>query len=624
MPELASTLFASKNNASGELFSGIGASDLTITLKSGEGAEFPAALTGAATSAGTSSTLNSTGIQAAGVAIGDIIYNITDGSQAAVKTVSTNSITTTILRGGTGNTWDDTDVWSVNPFLVTLNSKDDDGNITAYEIAKIISRSSDILTVQTTIGRGYNGTSAQVWDADDAVELFVVSSHNEEMIKMQADILFYLDSLEELKADTTTVNALLDARNWKNAVRVATTGAGTLASDFENGDTIDGITLATDDRILIKDQADATENGIYTVNASGAPTRADDFNQGDEIAAAVVFSEEGTANADLMWTCTNDGTVNIGVDDITFVQFTGGLTKASQVEAEAGTNNTKYMTPLSVDQALKNNSGSFFTNVAKEAFTENDLLCLERLPTTAEASTLAVLGSAGAVEKRYMKIVGGSAAASTIDIYVSKTGSPVDNLELRIETESGGFPSGTLAHANATGSIAGGSVGRSLGLETITWDGAFSLDEGTTYMLVYQRSGAVNGSNYYNIGQSGSALAAFYRTGIYNGSSWSGTDSSVFHTDFGKGLLGAALMKADANRDFTTSPAGFALATVSAEEAITVKAAGVVPGFTDLIPATTYYMSNTAGEIQTSAGSTSVKVGKAISGTELLIVHPPL
>ena len=64
--------------------------------------------------------------------------------------------------------------------------------------------------------------------------------------------------------------------SWKNEVRVATTVAGTLASSFANGQAVDGITLATGDRILIKDQATQTENGIYTVNASGAPTRATD------------------------------------------------------------------------------------------------------------------------------------------------------------------------------------------------------------------------------------------------------------------------------------------------------------------------------------------------------------
>lgn len=63
-------------------------------------------------------------------------------------------------------------------------------------------------------------------------------------------------------------------------VRVATTANGTLSTAFENGDTVDGVVLATGDRILIRRQTTASENGIYVVNASGAPTRATDFDTG--------------------------------------------------------------------------------------------------------------------------------------------------------------------------------------------------------------------------------------------------------------------------------------------------------------------------------------------------------
>lgn len=109
---------------------------------------------------------------------------------------------------------------------------------------------------------------------------------------------------------TPTVSA------WKEPVRVATTVAGTLASSFENGDSIDGVTLATGDRILIKDQASATENGIYTVNASGAPTRATDADTGAELLGAVTFVSEGTANRDTVWGQTTNATISVGVSNI--------------------------------------------------------------------------------------------------------------------------------------------------------------------------------------------------------------------------------------------------------------------------------------------------------------------
>ena len=67
------------------------------------------------------------------------------------------------------------------------------------------------------------------------------------------------------------VDAQLQGLDVKNSVRVATTANGTLASAFANGQTVDGITLATNDRILLKNQSTGSENGIYTVNASGTP-----------------------------------------------------------------------------------------------------------------------------------------------------------------------------------------------------------------------------------------------------------------------------------------------------------------------------------------------------------------
>jgi hypothetical protein len=81
---------------------------------------------------------------------------------------------------------------------------------------------------------------------------------------------------------------------WKQPVRTATTAAGTLATSFENGDSVGGVTVATNDRILIKDQATSSENGIYFVNASGAPTRTNDADSYNELNGAAVIVSEGT------------------------------------------------------------------------------------------------------------------------------------------------------------------------------------------------------------------------------------------------------------------------------------------------------------------------------------------
>lgn len=126
------------------------------------------------------------------------------------------------------------------------------------------------------------------------------------------------------KAVKSYVDAKVAGLSWKQAVRVATTAAGTLASSFENGDSVDGVTLATGDRILIKNQAAPAENGIYVVAASGAPARASDADAGAELVNATVYVSEGTTNADTQWTCTTNAAITVGSTSLAFAQLTSG------------------------------------------------------------------------------------------------------------------------------------------------------------------------------------------------------------------------------------------------------------------------------------------------------------
>lgn len=125
-------------------------------------------------------------------------------------------------------------------------------------------------------------------------------------------------------ANKQYVDDTVAAISWKNEVRVATAAAGTLASSFADGSTVDGVVLVTGDRILIKDQASQQENGIYTVNASGAPTRATDADSAGELNGAAVFVTNGTANVGKRFVCNTTGAITVGSTSITFVQFDGG------------------------------------------------------------------------------------------------------------------------------------------------------------------------------------------------------------------------------------------------------------------------------------------------------------
>lgn len=122
----------------------------------------------------------------------------------------------------------------------------------------------------------------------------------------------------------TAVGAAVAGLSWKQAVRAATTANGTLATAFENGDLIDNVTLATGDRILVKNQAAPAENGIYVVAASGAPTRATDADSGAELVNATCYVSEGATLADTQWTCTTNATITVNSTSLAWAQLSTG------------------------------------------------------------------------------------------------------------------------------------------------------------------------------------------------------------------------------------------------------------------------------------------------------------
>ncbi|MFI6819282.1 hypothetical protein ACIBG7_43325 [Nonomuraea sp. NPDC050328] len=139
--------------------------------------------------------------------------------------------------------------------------------------------------------------------------------------------------------------------NWKQAVRAASTANATLASAYENGDVVDGVTLATGDRILIKNQTTASENGIYIVAASGAPARAADMPAGSDGKGVAVTVTSGTVNADKVYIQTAD-TATVGTDALAWSQLGGGGTAYvagdGLTESPAGTFNVNAGAGLEV------------------------------------------------------------------------------------------------------------------------------------------------------------------------------------------------------------------------------------------------------------------------------------
>ena len=141
------------------------------------------------------------------------------------------------------------------------------------------------------------------------------------------------------------VDAVKTGLDVKDSVKVATTGNITLSGT----QTIDGVSVAADERVLVKDQTDASENGIYDCK-SGSWARSSDFDSNTEVTSgAFTFVEQGTVNADAGFVLTTDGSITVGTTDLAFTQFSG----AGAITAGDGLQ--KSGTEISAD--LKANGG---------------------------------------------------------------------------------------------------------------------------------------------------------------------------------------------------------------------------------------------------------------------------
>jgi len=118
------------------------------------------------------------------------------------------------------------------------------------------------------------------------------------------------------------VDAVKQSLDIKDSVRAATTGNITIASALNNGDTLDGVTLADGDRVLVKDQTTASQNGIYIVGSS--PVRSADANISAEVTSGMFcFVTEGTANGDNGFVLTTNDPITLDTTNLTFAQFSG-------------------------------------------------------------------------------------------------------------------------------------------------------------------------------------------------------------------------------------------------------------------------------------------------------------
>ena len=173
----------------------------------------------------------------------------------------------------------------------------------------------------------------------------------------------------------TYVDDLVAGLKTRIITRVATTANINLSTDLENGDTLDGITLVTGNKILVKDQTNQTQNGIYIVPASGAASRDPDFDTVAELAGQLVIVQEGSTNADKIYLCTTDNSGSIGSVNITFSQvqpsFTGTVTSVAVADAgssEISVSGSPITTSGTITLGVNSIDVTKITNAASKGF----------------------------------------------------------------------------------------------------------------------------------------------------------------------------------------------------------------------------------------------------------------
>jgi len=224
-----------------------------------------------------------------------------------------------------GSTWTQTNAFGSVTAQTSYGASSGNGSATTYARADHTHGTPALGTATPNAVSGTTGSagSASTPSKEDHTHAFTPASD----LSMAG---FKLTSLGTPTADTDAANkgyvdSVAQGLDTKASVVAATTTNGTLATAFANGEVIDGVTLATGNRILIKNQTDQTVNGIYVVAASGAPSRSTDMDAGSEFPSAYVFVEQGTVNADTGWVCINNS-VTLGSTNIVWAQFSGAGT----------------------------------------------------------------------------------------------------------------------------------------------------------------------------------------------------------------------------------------------------------------------------------------------------------
>ncbi|HWO99763.1 MAG TPA: hypothetical protein VNL74_03965 [Methylococcus sp.] len=226
---------------------------------------------------------------------------------------------------------------------------------------------ADLTVAQVKTLLAYQATDianfdAQVWTSrlDQMAAPAAAVSLNSQRITNLADPTAAQDA-----ATKAYVDSVASGLDWKQSVRAATTANITLSGT----QTIDGVAVVAGDRVLVKNQTTASQNGVYVVSA-GAWSRASDFDANAEVTAgACMFVSEGTTNGNQTWVLTTDDPITVGTTALTFAQMSGGASGEVNTASNQGVGGVGvFYQKVGVDLQFRNiNAGSSKISVTLDA-----------------------------------------------------------------------------------------------------------------------------------------------------------------------------------------------------------------------------------------------------------------
>lgn len=317
------------------------------------------------------------------------------------------------------------------------------------------------------------------------------------------------------------VDAVAQGLNPKQAVKCATTANITLSGL----QTIDTYTTLSGDRVLVKNQGTASENGIYVASASGW-TRATDMNTWAEVPGAYTVVLYGSANYQTGWVSTSADTGTINVTAITFVQFSGsatyfagtGLTLAANtfIITNTGVTAASYGSASSVPVLAVNAQGQITSASSSSiAIAASQITSGTISSSLISGSYTGITGvgtlTAGTWNASTIGVAYGGTGATTLTGYVKGSGTAALTASATIPTTdlSGTISNAQLANSTISGVALGGNLfnltfGSGITASTSTYNGSAAVSISNAAPMVYPGSGIANST--------GSAWGTSYST----------------------------------------------------------------------------------------------------------------